>query len=191
MFKANTNSNLQLDPFREELVKTVREVIPKKEKKSKNKWITPDIHELMKKRQKVTDRYSHTYKTLYKEIKRKCTEAKESWLGIQCKEIEQAKEKETTLIYKKIREITGSSTWSSSGCIKSKEGTIIEEKYKILDRWIEYIWELFHDDRGDKPPIPKNMDGPKILRSEVKEALKKMKRYKAAGPDEIVTEMIS
>ena len=35
------------------------------------------------------------------------------------------------------------------------------------------------------------MDGPNILRLEVQAALKKMKRHKAAGPDEIVTEMIT
>ena len=91
------------------------------------------------KRQKVTDRYSHTYKTLDKQIKRKCTQAKESWWDIQCKEIEQTKEKETTSIDKEIEEITGSSTCLTSGCIKSKEGTINVEKHKILERWIEYI----------------------------------------------------
>ena len=68
-----------------------------KKKKSKNKWISPDIHELMKKDKKVTDRYSYTYKILDKEIKRKCIEAKESWLDIQCKEIEQAKERTSHL----------------------------------------------------------------------------------------------
>ena len=61
MLKANANSSQQWDLFREALVKTAREVIPKKEKKSE-KWITPDILGLMKKRQKVTDRYSHKYK---------------------------------------------------------------------------------------------------------------------------------
>ena len=34
------------------------------------------------------------------------------------------------------------------------------------------------------------MDSPKILRSEVQVALKKMKRHGAAGPDEIFTAMI-
>ena len=37
MLKANTNGNLQWVLFREALIKTAREVIPKKEKKSKNK----------------------------------------------------------------------------------------------------------------------------------------------------------
>ena len=68
-------------------------------------------------------------KHLNSKIRRKCTEAKEPWLDIQCKEIEQAKEKETTSIDKKIKEITESSTCLSSGCIKSKEGTIFVEKH--------------------------------------------------------------
>ena len=102
-------------------------------------------------------------------------------MDIQCKVIEQTKERETTSVYKKNKKITGNSTCSSSGCIKSKEGTKIVEKYKILERWIEYIQELFHDNRRDKPPIPKNMDGPKILRSEVQGALKRMKNTKQLG----------
>ena len=69
---------------------------------------------------------------------------------------------------------------------------LIVENHKILERWIEYIQELFHDDRGDKPSLTKNMDDLKILRSEMQATLKKMKKkHKAGGPDEIVTEMIT
>ena len=35
------------------------------------------------------------------------------------------------------------------------------------------------------------MDGPKILRSEVQAAMKMMKRHRAAGPNEFITEMIT
>ena len=49
MLKANTNGSLQWDLFREALVKTAREVIPKKKNNSRNKRITPYILELMKK----------------------------------------------------------------------------------------------------------------------------------------------
>ena len=76
--------------------------------------------------------------------------------------------------------MAGGSTCSSSGCIKSKEGTIIVEKHKILERWIEYIEELFHDDRGGKPQIPKNMDGPKILRSEGTSSIEKDKKTQSS-----------
>ena len=64
------------------------------------------------------------------------------------------------------------------------------EKNKILQRWTEYISDLFADDRGNKPEIWKSMEGPEILTSEVRAALQKLKKNKAAGPDDIVTEMI-
>lgn len=64
------------------------------------------------------------------------------------------------------------------------------DKESILKRWTEYIGDLFYDNRGIKPIIKKNIEGPKILISEVRSALSKMKRNKAMGPDEIATEMI-
>ena len=41
----------------------------------------------------------------------------------------------------------------SSGCIESKDGTLIMEKNQILERWSEYIEELFDDERGQKPVV--------------------------------------
>ena len=60
----------------------------------------------------------------------------------------------------------------------------------MLERWSEYISELYHDERGDKPPIKKNFDGPPIMKDEVRKAVKSMKKGKAAGPDKITVEMI-
>ncbi|MCH9665805.1 MAG: hypothetical protein K0U41_08180 [Gammaproteobacteria bacterium] len=173
------------------LVTTARGIIPKKEKQTKKKWMTNDILELMRKRQHNLNRESEGYKSLDKEIKTKCRDAKEEWLSLKCAEIERKKNINPAEMHKNINEIAGQKFCSSSGCIKSKEGNIIMEKGKILERWTEYIKELFHDDRGEKPAIHKNLDGPNILKSEVRAALAKMKRNKAAGPDEIVTEMIT
>ena len=64
------------------------------------------------------------------------------------------------------------------------------EKEKILERWSEYNNELYHDERGDKPPIMKNFDGPPIMKDEVRKAVKSMKKGKAVGPDKITVEMI-
>ena len=67
------------------------------------------------------------------------------------------------------------------------------EKEDILNRWSEYITELYqwyHDDR-DPPPIINNEEGPQILEEEVKKALKNMKKGKAAGPDETPSEMLT
>ena len=63
-------------------------------------------------------------------------------------------------------------------------------KDKISERWSEYIEDLFDDERGQKPVIRKNVEGPRILKAEVTAAIAYMKRNKAAGPDGIVVEMI-
>ena len=59
-----------------------------------------------------------------------------------------------------------------------------------MEWWTEYISDLFADDRGHKPETRKTIEGPEILKSEVRAALQKMKRKKAAGPDEVIMEMI-
>ena len=74
-------------------------------------------------------------------------------------------------------------------CVEAKDGTIIIEKDKILDRWPEYIGELYDDDRGEMPVIAKGSISP-IAYQEVEYALKWMPMRKSPGPDDIVTEML-
>ena len=45
------------------------------------------------------------------------------------------------------------------------------EREDILKRWSEYIEELFYDDRGQKPLNRKNIEGPRIRKSEVSAAV--------------------
>ena len=65
------------------------------------------------------------------------------------------------------------------------------DKDKMLERWSEYIGEPFEDNIQGRPVISCCLDGPKILKSEVREALKRMKKNKAAGPDEITIEHLT
>ena len=67
---------------------------------------------------------------------------------------------------------------------------MLMEKQDILNRWSEYITELYHDDRRPSPIINDD-EGPQILEEEVQKALKKMEKSKAAGPEEIPTEMLT
>ena len=65
------------------------------------------------------------------------------------------------------------------------------EKEGNINRLSEYITELYHGDSGPSP-ITNNDEGPqKILEEEVQNALKKMKKGKAAGPDEMPSEMLT
>ena len=53
-----------------------------------------------------------------------------------------------------------------------------------------HIEELFRDNRGGKPEIRKNIDGPKIRQSEIRASVSRMKGNKARGPYGLVIEMI-
>ncbi|XP_063588636.1 uncharacterized protein LOC134765778 [Penaeus indicus] len=73
---------------------------------------------------------------------------------------------------------------------KTKDGTVLVEIDEIFGRWTEYISESFDDVRIDLPRVTESVKGPKILPSEIMEALRRVKINKAAGPDGIVMEMI-
>ena len=60
----------------------------------------------------------------------------------------------------------------------------------VLQRWSQYIDELFDDDRGEIPEITKEMNGPVILKSEIQAAMKTMSKGKSPGDDGVMIEML-
>ncbi|KAG1673509.1 Craniofacial development protein 2 [Nymphon striatum] len=170
---------------------SIKENIPKINKKEHKKWMSKEILDLMEERRKVKNKVTE-YKNLNRLIKRKCNNAKENWINEQCQEIEHKKNTDSKYMHSKIKDISGiKSRYTSTNCIKSKEGIMLMEKEDILNRWSEYVEELFMDNRGSKPELIKNIDGPPILEDEVKAAMRKMKHGKATGPDNIPIEAIS
>ena len=67
---------------------------------------------------------------------------------------------------------------------------MLVEKDANLNRWTEYVEELFHDVKGSMPSFLDLIEGPNILKSEVRTAIKMMRKNKSAGPDGVVIEMI-
>ena len=59
---------------------------------------------------------------------------------------------------------------------------MIFEKDKALQRWSEYISDLFSDTR-QALPSPRNLEGPPILQEEVKNAIRKSHIGKAPSED--------
>ena len=89
-----------------------------------------------------------------------------------------------------IREMTGrKKAKNASNCIKSKKGEILIERTEVLDRWCQYIGELFKNERSEMP-TPSNTYGPPILKAEVENAIKKTKEGKAQGEVGITIEML-
>jgi ferric iron reductase protein FhuF len=80
-------------------------------------------------------------------------------------------------------------------CIKDEVDRLLVKDEEIKNRWREYFYKLFNNE-SEKTAI--ELDNSidinrrfvwRIQKSEVKEALKKMKRCKALGPDDIPIEV--
>ena len=97
--------------------------------------MTDEILNMMEERRKYK-RSENQYREIDKEIKRKCTEEKEKWLNTMCIEIESNRNTDSRKLHSKIKEIAGKrkNTFSSSGCLKAKDGTRIIEKEETIKR---------------------------------------------------------
>ncbi|GFS03903.1 RNA-directed DNA polymerase from mobile element jockey-like [Elysia marginata] len=179
----------QWENFKSVLTEAATEVIPSLERKAKQKWMTNEILEMMDERRKAKGN-KEKYKLQHKKVQEECNRAKENWINNKCKDIDLHQKLDPKTMYKNIEEITRKKACSSTRCLKAKNGDIIIDKERILERWAEYIEELFNDNRKEYDVMERNFAGPPILKVEVRAAIRKMKSGKATGPDKISVELI-
>ena len=166
-------------------------VLPRKANKKRQKWMTDHILKLMEKRKHFKNRGTDEYNKLNKQINSECKEAKEQWLINQCEEVEQL-EKQYKLreMHSKVKELASKNLKKkTSSCIKDKDGNILFDQEKIADRWVEYITELYGDDREQMPKFQVT-SGESIMKDEIQKAIKSMKDGKAVGADELPAEAL-
>ena len=75
------------------------------------------------------------------------------------------------------------------GCMKDRNGNILFDKEKIAERWVEYIKELYDDNREPMPHFT-TATGQNILKEEVENVTHLMKNGKATGPDDLPAEAL-
>ncbi len=131
---------------------------------------------MMDERRQLKGRNEEQYNVLNRQIHRKCIEAKEIWMNDNCEEIEELGKRDQQLMYEKVKEITYKKKTTTSTGIKKRDGTVVMEADAILERWTEYIGELFTDDRAETLDVNNNGEGPPIMKAEVRAALKKIKK---------------
>ena len=184
--------NAYWQQIRDIITDSAEEIIPRKEQKAKQTWMTAEILDLMvdiRIAKQCED--SAKYKEKDNLIRQKCIQAKEEWFNVRCEGIEVLSKKNQQLMYEKVKNLLKPRKCSSNGCITGKDGSIIIDKSEILVRWEEYIKEVYDDeDRGPQRRSQRNMEGPRLLQSKIKHAIKKMKQGRATGIDEIAVEMI-
>ncbi|XP_068691590.1 uncharacterized protein [Montipora foliosa] len=129
-------------------------------------------------------------------VKKEMVKAKEKWIQEQCEDIETNLMKNNSKkAYDTVKTLTKSKQ-SKVNTIKDKKGETIIERSKILERWTEYcselyIYELQGDARVlDTPESQSDDSEDLILKSEIEEAVKMLKKGKSPGVDNIPGELI-
>ena len=76
--------------------------------------------------------------------------------------------------------------------MKSPSGAVLTNVDDILENWARFYEDLYHTDRTDFTPFAEdaNFTIPPVLRSELDNALHKLKDMKAPGPDAITAKML-
>jgi len=188
-----TSPESHWDILRTNLLEAAEKHIPKEERRSKySHWMTQDIKDLMRER-RLAKNDQELYRQINKQVIQECSKAKEQWLEQRCQEVEKLKDDQNLKeMYKGIREITGKIPSGPATCIKSLTGEILFKPVDVAERWSEYLSQLFDGVKMDDEEINSLTEpsGPRITKDEVEWALGKMKDDKAAGPDEVVAEML-
>ena len=132
-------------------IQHANEIAPKVERKAKQCCMTEEILEKMETRKKAKN--TPAYVAHNKEIRKLCRNEKEKFYNAKCDEIEENLKLNTTKkMHDNIKELTGKKKGNTrGGCIKDKDGNMIFERDKVLNRWVEYIGDMFADTR---PPLP-------------------------------------
>jgi len=74
--------------------------------------------------------------------------------------------------------------------INDKNGNMLFDENEIKNRWEEYVTDLYGDISNNNLELPSNEDGEDLLVDEAKKAIHELKSGKAAGLDNINTEIL-
>lgn len=162
-----------------------------KARNKKQKWMTDEILLLMDERRKHKNKIdSNMYKDIQRLIRSKIRIAKNEWLKRECSQIEQLQNQHDDFnLHKKLKETAGIYKKMRPTITVNSNNQIVLDRKEKNDVWEKYIEVLFDDDR---PPagINNSLTGPSITKDEIEKAIRNSKNNKAAGPDEVPSEIL-
>src|SRR5215469_576495 len=185
------NSAEQQWELLQEAIKVGNEkVIPTSKRRAKSQWMTERILIMMDERRKFKGIDDQRYKSINRMIHKECNKARETWTNDRCMDIENLSKRDQQMMYEKVSELTREIMYKQGKAIKKKEGTVVMGKEEVMERWDEYISDLFMDNRQENINIQYNGEGPPILKKDVEDSMNKMKFGMAVGNNGIALEML-
>ena len=144
-----TNNGKNVDEvwskLKECLIKAADAVCGKRKYTKKQSWITEEILDKMEER-RMWKRNEEKYRSLSKTIKKMCRKAKNEYYNEICNEIESLDKAHNPKMFQKVKQLRPRKLQSAEG-VKNKDGKVLFDETDILERWVEYIGELYSDER--------------------------------------------
>ena len=179
------------EEMKEVVFTTAKGNIPRR-KRRKQPWISNRTLELADKRQTAKIRGDRTeWQHLNREVTTSVKADQKAFIEKKCEEIEKSGGN-SKKIFGVVRELTRKCC-SSPGIINDKHGKTLVESSEITGRWAEYCSELYEQKTQGIPSSDSSKfragNEPPPLKSEVRRAVKQLKKGKAPGIDNIPSEL--
>src|SRR3989442_623220 len=151
------------------------------------------LHKMEERRICKNMKAEEQYKRLKNEIRKLCREAKDKYYEDKCKEIEMLDKAHSQLMYQKIKELRPKGN-SGLQTIRGKQGNVLMEKYEVMERWAEYVEELYRNEtRGEDASIDKSRMESEVYTissEEIEAVISDLPKGKACGSDNISAELL-
>jgi hypothetical protein len=168
----------------------------------KRPWISDETLKLadekrrLKQMQNVSKKYEETYKDFCKKVKKSARQDKEHWIHEQAdKGLNIGNTRQAYSLIKML----GKKPTPRLNVLRNQEGTMLQSKEEIKQRWTQYCSDLYRDPGGGDEvvqelegitPSVNDGDSHDVLYSEIQAAIHSLKKNKSPGSDGITAELL-
>jgi len=146
----------------------------------------------------ISIEYSQQYKDSCRRVKKSARQDKEQWIQDKCEQAEKGLNIGNTREAYSLLKMLKSEFVPRLNVIRDQQGTVLQSKDDIKQRWTQYCSSLYKDPGGGDEVVkelediapPTDEDTQDILYSEVQTAIRALKRNKSPGSDKISAEML-
>jgi hypothetical protein len=197
------NLEVHANKIRQAIQNTVEKTVPAK-RKTKKPWISEatlklaDEKRRLKQIKNVSTEYTQRYKDSCRRVKVSARQDKEHWIQDQCEQAEKGLNIGNTREAYSLLKMLRKEFVPRINVIRNQQGTMLQSKDDIKQRWTQYCSSLYKDPGGGDGMVkelediapPGDDDTQDILYSEVQTAIRALKRNKSPGSDGITAEML-
>ena len=167
-------------------------------------WISEETLKLadekrrLKLMKNVSAKYAQQYRDSCKKVKRSARQDKEHWIHDQCEQADKGLNIGNTRQAYSLIKMLGKKPTPRVNVLRTQEGTMLQPKDEIKERWTQYCSSLYKDHGGgegmakelEEITPPNNEESHDILYSEIEDAINTLKRNKSPGSDGITAELL-